>query len=136
MSDILKLRLAHWHAMAEHVRRHWPEEACGLLGGPPGLVEAIFPVENRLHSPVAYELDPRGQVEAMVALEAKGWDVVAIFHSHPAGPLVPSATDVAQAYYPEAVYLIWAPVEGDQWNARGFRIVEGKISEIELVVLE
>jgi proteasome lid subunit RPN8/RPN11 len=136
MDEILKLRAVHWHAMADHVGRHWPEEACGLLGGPPGVVEAVFTVENSLHSRVAYEMDPRGQVEAMTALEAKGWDVVGIFHSHPAGPPVPSATDVAQAYYPEAVYVIWAPGGADDWNARGFRIAGGSVREVRLVVSE
>ena len=83
MSDILSLRAAHWRAMVDHVRRHLPEEACGLLGGPPGQVEAIYPVDNVLHSPVAYEMDARAQVEAMVELEAQGWD------KQPPGPTLP-----------------------------------------------
>ena len=136
MSDILSLRAAHWRAMVDHVRRHLPEEACGLLGGPPGQVEAIYPVDNVLHSPVAYEMDARAQVEAMVELEAQGWDVVGIFHSHPAGPPVPSTTDVAQAYYPESVYVILVPQPDGAWTGRGFRIEAGRVAEVSLRVLE
>ncbi len=136
MSNSLTLRAAHWQAMVDHVRRHAPEEACGLLGGPPGTVEALYLVENVLHSPVAYEMDAQGQVEAMVALEAQGWDVVAIFHSHPAGPPAPSATDVAQGYYPDAVYVILAPQPDGAWAGRGFRIDAGRVTEVGLRVLE
>jgi proteasome lid subunit RPN8/RPN11 len=136
MTETFELRRAHWEQMSAHVRRHWPEEACGLLGGPPGRAEVVHPVENVLHSRVAYEMDPRAQVEAMMALEARGWDVTAIFHSHPAGPPAPSPTDVAKAYYPEAVYLIWAPDGEGGWLARGFRLEAGRVREVEVSVTE
>jgi proteasome lid subunit RPN8/RPN11 len=135
----LHLTAAHRDAMLEHVRLAWPQEACGLLGGPPGVVERVYRVENVLHSPVAYYMDPTAQVQAMLELEDAGWDVCGIFHSHPAGPAVPSATDVAQAYYPEAVYVILAPLTPRNpaaWGMRGFEIDNGHVREISLLVTE
>lgn len=135
----LRLTAAHRDAMLAHVRQAWPQEACGLLGGRPGQAERVYCVENVLHSPVAYYMDPTAQVQAMLELEAAGWDVCGIFHSHPAGPAVPSATDVAQAYYPEAVYVIFAPATPETpetWGMRGFEIENGRVREITLMVAE
>ena len=135
--SLLSLRLtrAHQAAMVAHVQSEWPNEACGLLGGPPGQVVRVYCLENTLHSPVAYFMDPTAQVQAMLELEALGWDVCGIFHSHPAGPAEPSATDVAQAYYPEAVYIIFAPAEPNGWAMRGFQIDNGRVAEVPLQVV-
>ena len=122
--------------MVAHSGRAHPEEACGILGGPPGHVAQVFCVENIYHSPVAYYMDPPAQVEAMLAIEAAGWEIVGIFHSHPAGPPEPSATDVAQAYYPEAVYVILAPDGQGDWGMRGFEIADGRAREVGLEVVE
>src|SRR5712692_3241781 len=106
--DKLRLNGAHGQAMLEHVR-HWaPEEACGLLAGAPGQVERVYLIENVRHSRFDYFMDPDQQVRAMLEIDAAGWEVNGIFHSHPAGPPAPSLTDIHQAYYPDAVYIIWA----------------------------
>lgn len=130
----LSLSAAHWQAMLAHARQAWPEEACGLLAGPPGRVERLDLVENVLHSPHEYTMDPDEQVRIMLEIEAAGWEVGGIFHSHPAGPPVPSATDVARAYYPEAVYIILAPVPGGDWSGRAFEIDQGRVREVDIVV--
>src|SRR4051812_32096567 len=82
----LTLRQAHWQAMLQHVRQHGREEACGLLSGANGRAEQLYLIENALHSPVEYYMDPVQQVRAMLEIEAAGLEVCAIFHSHPAGP--------------------------------------------------
>jgi proteasome lid subunit RPN8/RPN11 len=60
--------------------------------------------------------------------------LLAIFHSHPAGPAGPSATDVRQAYYPESIYIILSPGGQGGWQARAFRIDEGQVEQAELIV--
>jgi proteasome lid subunit RPN8/RPN11 len=81
-------------------------------------------------------MDPTAQVQAMLEIEAAGWDVCGIFHSHPSGPPVPSATDVAQALYPEAVYVIASPDSAQGWALRGFLIEAGTVREVALEVVE
>lgn len=132
-SPSLVLTPAQRAQMVAHVQRHAPEEACGILAGVGGQVQQVYEVENLRHSPVAYEMDPVQQVEAMLALETAGWDLCGIFHSHPAGPPLPSATDLAQAYYPDAVYVILAP-SGREWGMRGFTLAGGRAVEVPLVV--
>jgi proteasome lid subunit RPN8/RPN11 len=120
--------------MLEHVCRRAPEEACGLLAGAPGQVERVYIIENIRHSRYDYYMDPDEQVRAMLEIDAAGWEVNGIFHSHPAGPPVPSATDIHQAYYPEAVYIIWARADGQPWSMRGFAIDAGQVRDVPIEV--
>jgi proteasome lid subunit RPN8/RPN11 len=138
VTDGLWLTPAQWQALAHHLTRALPNEACGLLGGLAGAVQAVYPVTNRLHSPVAYEMEPAEQIRAMVAIEDAGWEITGIFHSHPAGPPRPSPTDIAQAFYPESIYVICTPAaaEPGRWDGRAFRIVDGRVSEVPLEVRE
>ena len=132
--DRLQLRLEHQQAMLQHVRLWWPEDACGILGGPSGQVERVYLVENVLHSRTEYFMDPTRQVETMLEIEGHGWEVCGIFHSHPAGPPQPSRTDIDRAYYPDALYIILAPGAGAGWAMRGFEIDAGQVREIPLDV--
>lgn len=134
--DRLRLTAAQRAALVAHVQRSLPNEACGLLGGPAGQVERVYCLENVYHSPVAYLMDPARQVEAMIEIEAKGWEVTGIFHSHPAGPPMPSATDVAQALYPDSVYVILSPDGAGGWQMRGFEIADSRVREVALDIRE
>src|ERR1700687_2863484 len=69
----LKLPHAHWQAILNHVRRWWPEEACGLLAGSRGQVERVYLIENVRHSRTDYYMDPNQQVKALLASETAGW---------------------------------------------------------------
>ena len=125
----LRLTSAQWQQITQQLTRELPNEACGLLAGVNGVVRRVYPVESILRSPVAYEMEPHAQVRAMVEIEEQGWEITAIYHSHPAGPPAPSPTDIAQAYYPDSLYLICAPDARGQWRGRAFRIVDGAVVE-------
>ena len=136
MARSLTLSRAQWQEMMAHVQRELPNEACGLLGGQGGKVYRVYSVENVEHSPWEYRMDPMEQVRVMLEIEAAGWELNGIFHSHPAGPPVPSTTDIARAYYPEVIYVIVAPKADGAWRARGFQIEEGQVEEVALEVAE
>lgn len=120
--------------MRAHVQACIPEEACGLLAGLHGGVTEVLPIRNVAASQVRFRMDPVEQLRAFEHIEAQGWQLLGIFHSHPAGPPRPSVTDVAEAAY-DVVHLIWSPFEGE-WQARGFLIHDGVISEVELYVAD
>jgi proteasome lid subunit RPN8/RPN11 len=124
-----------WERMKAHVDAVAPEEACGLVAGH---VEgdfcrekAVFALTNILHSPVGYRIAPMEQLEVFNQIDAQGWELIGIYHSHPNGPGHPSPTDVAEAYYPDAIYLIWSRDVGE-WQCRGYRIHRGVINEVVL----
>ena len=116
--------------MLAHVAGLWPEEACGLIGGREGRAARLYPVENIHHSPVSYEMEPVQQIKAMLAMEAEGLELIAIYHSHPDGPARPSATDVANAYYPDAVQLIISLADRARPAVRAFTIIDGAVAEV------
>ncbi len=132
---ILKIPSSIWDAMLEHVEACLPEEACGLLGGVGGQVRSIVKVTNAERSPVRYRMDPLEQVQAFLALDEEGLELVGIYHSHPLGPGGPSATDLAENAYPEAVYLIWSP-GGRGWRCRAFDLSAGRPRAVTLVRTE
>ncbi len=104
------------------------------MAGSAGIIQQIYPVNNILSSPVAYQMDPTQQVNAMLELEEQGWDLLAIYHSHPLGPPTPSPSDIAQATYPEAAYVIVSLQNIRSPSIRAFKIEEESVSEIRLKV--
>ena len=134
----LTLSESDYTALLKHAEKERPNEACGLLAGSGGRVCRVYPVENIHHSPTVYEMDPAQQLAAFLDLEAASWELTGIYHSHPAGPAGPSPTDIAQAYYPESVYVIVSPLPaasgGGAWQVRGFSIEAGDVREVPVVV--
>jgi proteasome lid subunit RPN8/RPN11 len=70
----------------------------------------------------------------MLAIEARGWEIVGIYHSHLNAPAYPSPTDVAMAAYPDAVYLIVSLSDGKPPVLGAFHIRDGEIEEVDMVI--
>jgi len=119
--------------MLEHVADHAPMEACGLLGGSHSQVQQVVPIRNVAESLDRFRMDPAEQVHALFGFEERGLELVAIYHSHPAGPPSPSHIDIDEAAYPEAVQLIWFLEEGI-WICRAYRYEERGAIEVPVTV--
>ncbi len=104
----LTLQAAHYQQIQAQLTAELPNEACGFLAGLDHRSLHVFPITNELHSPTTYRMVAAEQLAAMLAIEENNWELLAIYHSHPNSPAVPSITDIEQAYYPEAIYLIFA----------------------------
>jgi len=133
MIDHLELSQDQIRFMRAHVEAENPFEACGLIAGTGIQAIQVVPISNVLRSPVRFRMDPQEQIEAFTAFEAQSLELLAIYHSHPSGPAKPSPTDLAEAYYPEALTLIWNSLSGD-WTYRAYRLVDGSFQEVKLVV--
>lgn len=126
----LAISAENWRAVQTHVQNCLPEEACGLLGGVYGeevSAALVIPVENTLHSPVKFRMNPGSQLRAFQAIEEHALDLVAIFHSHPQGPPHPSPSDCAEFAYPGVLTVILFPgaqEPGSAWQGRAF-LIEG-----------
>lgn len=132
----LRMTAAQWQTVTSQLTRELPNEACGLLAGLGGVVQRVYPIENIRRSPVAYEMQPEQQIRTMDEIETRGWELTAIYHSHPSGPPTPSPTDLAEAYYPESLFLICTPDVSGAWRGRAFRIVDGAASEAPVEIVE
>ncbi|MGC8781046.1 MAG: Mov34/MPN/PAD-1 family protein [Anaerolineae bacterium] len=116
-----------------HARAGYPEEVCGIIAGRNNVAVALYRGRNVSPTPrVAYELDPETLIK-QIAFEEAGLTLAAIYHSHPAGPETPSATDIARAAYPDSVYLICSLADPARPVLRGFRIVAGQVTEVQLI---
>lgn len=120
-------------AIVAHTRAAVPDEGCGLLAGTGSRVEVVYPTANEDASPVSYRVDSRDQWRAMRDAESRGLDVLGCFHSHTHSDAYPSVTDVAQAFYPEWVYVIVGLGESEP-VLRAFRIRSGEVVGVPLLV--
>jgi proteasome lid subunit RPN8/RPN11 len=134
MNRKLLLHKHHWQEMMEHVDGQAPLEACGLLAGKNDEVEKVLLVRNQAQSPVRFVMEPYEQLESFDWIDSHGLDLLGIFHSHPAGPETASATDIKEAAY-EVIHVIWSRDQG-HWQARGFWIENGTVSEVSLQIFE
>jgi proteasome lid subunit RPN8/RPN11 len=132
------LRLtAEVHAqMVGHAYDCLPEEACGLLAGHHGGDKAVvcYRTTNVAHSARVYTVDPKEHLLADRDAEARGLEILGVFHSHTHTVAYPSPTDVEQAPDPTWHYVL-VSLADEAPVVRSYRIADGNISE-EPVVLE
>jgi len=134
MDRQLTLGKEHWQEMLDHVDGQVPLEACGILAGKNDRVQKVIVVRNQAQSPVRFVMDPYEQLQAFDWIESNGLDLLGIFHSHPAGPEIASATDIAEAAY-EVVHLIWSRHQHG-WQARGFWIENHHATEVAIKIVQ
>jgi proteasome lid subunit RPN8/RPN11 len=127
----------------EQMRRDAPYETCGMLGGRDGRALKIYPIKNVAENRVKnYFMDGAEQIRAMQDMDDNGYDILAIYHSHPVTRAYPSPTDLRDAYdadlqeprYPGAVYIIMSLMNPDAPEAHGYLLNGETITEIELEI--
>lgn len=77
-----------------------------------------------------YLIDPRELLRAFRAMDERGEELVAIYHSHPASQPYPSPTDRAEAHYPDAIHVL-VSLRSSEPEVRAFRILpDGAVREV------
>ena len=79
------------------------------------------------------------RIDDQAHLEVRRWlrqvrpplAIVGVYHSHPEGDAVPSATDVGEAYYPDWLYVI-AGMRRGVVRVRGYRIADAVVAEVRI----
>ena len=118
-------------AIIDHAMRDAPRECCGIIAGRGGVPTRLYETHNVAAGNRLYEIDPAQLIDLEFReLPAQGSEIVAIYHSHPASPAYPSATDIELAFWPDAVFLICSLANREQPEVRGFRIRNGAIQEV------
>jgi len=140
MSDppVLEIPASILRAMVDHCRDEAPLEACGLLGGRPPRVASIHPLRNASASETRYDADPADLIAAVRELRQRDAQILAIYHSHPRWPAIPSATDLRENHYEDVPRIIvslqdaepdvrvWR-LDADSYEALPWRIVTDEI---------
>lgn len=120
--------------MVAHAREEAPNECCGILAGTAGHVKKLYRGINAEKSPVRYNIDPRQLIQIHQEIEASGWEIIGIYHSHTHSEAYPSTTDVHLAFWPDSLYLIVSLERPAQPVIRAFTIRDKQIEEEELAI--
>ncbi len=126
---MLHLSRKAWQQMVGHAYDGLPDEACGLLAGPPGTsrVTRFYPCKNAAASSRYYTID-NDELEAVFDdAEKDGLLVLGTMHSHTHTEAYPSPTDV-EAADPAWVYVI-VSLRQDAPVLRAYRMRDGITEE-------
>jgi proteasome lid subunit RPN8/RPN11 len=103
--------------------------------GSGGSIDEAVPTRNLSSDPSRFRVDPQEHINTNRRLRGTPRAVIGAYHSHPHGPAVPSRRDLAEAYYPEFVWLIVSLAEGEP-HYRAYRIERGEPREVKLTSRE
>lgn len=107
-----------------------PVEACAMLFGElsqnEAVVEKVEVAENRLLSTTRFEVDPAKVAAAVTEAEKKGYELIGLFHSHPA-PAAPSSVDLKyMRLWGDALWLIMSSTDS---KLAAYQLMDDKIKE-------
>ncbi|MFM1801411.1 MAG: hypothetical protein RJA81_763, partial [Planctomycetota bacterium] len=109
-----------FESMIQHCLRDAPLECCGILAGKSGMAWRIYVLPNSDQSETRYNADPQALIRAVQSMRRDGTEIMAIYHSHPRWPAIPSQTDLRENYYGEVpriiVGLLQQPPECRVWR--------------------
>jgi proteasome lid subunit RPN8/RPN11 len=136
MVDLFNLEKKYADEMVDHARAESPNECCGVLAGSNGKVIKLYRTTNSEHSPFRYKIDSVKMLAIYKEIQNKRWQILGVYHSHIHTEAYPSTTDIKSTVLPESIYFIISLSDSDQPIIRGFHIIEGKITEVELRITE
>jgi proteasome lid subunit RPN8/RPN11 len=131
---VIELDRSQYEEIVAHCQAEYPNEACGLVAAKEGVAARVIAMRNADASPATYRLDAEEQFRVFAELDDDGLDLYGIFHSHTHSEAYPSATDRRQALYPEAHYLILSLRDRSAPELRGFRILDGEVTEEDVMI--
>ncbi|MDO8488653.1 MAG: M67 family metallopeptidase [Candidatus Omnitrophota bacterium] len=121
--------------MVNQAKEESPLEACGYLGTKDGIITKIYPLINIDKSSEHFSFDPKEQFIVVKDARAQGFDLCAVYHSHPFSPARPSEEDIKLAYDSAISYFI-VSLLGEKDDVRAFSIKSGEVNEINLEIID
>lgn len=136
---LLRLTVDQHRRIVAHCYFGLPDEACGLLAGPvvqgevTGRVSEVYPAVNADASSRTYTVDGRDYLRASRDAEARGDEIIGVWHSHTHTDAYPSPTDIRQAVDPMWVYVI-VSLRDESPMLRAFRIRDDAVTECQVAL--
>lgn len=116
-----------------HAQQHEHTESCGLISAAGASPAHYYAVKNVAADPATrFEMEPRQQIAAMKHMREHDEKLLAIVHSHPQSPPLPSAADMQEAGYPDAYYIIVSLNTRGVLEMRGYKKADGEMQPVKL----
>lgn len=131
--DAVSIRAGVIDDIVAHARADAPLECCGLLLGMGLRIEGAYRARNAVSSPTRYQIEPEDHFAALRAARTASLAVVGAYHSHPHTSAAPSATDIAEASYPDFIWLVVGLPADSPPDVRAYRIEAGNFQPLPLV---
>jgi len=114
------------------------QEVCGFIGKSTEGKYSCYPVKNIAETPnVRFLMSPEEQINSLKEVRGNNEELFAIYHSHPSAPAIPSASDMEQATYSDAYYLIISLNTAGVLEMRCFKLLHDEnIVEINIRMIE
>ena len=94
-----------------------------------------YPIANTSTEPNhRYLMDPKQQIDTFRIMRERGEELYAIYHSHPESSASPSAEDLQQVSYPDALHIIISMSTKGTLQLRGFRLNAGSTTAVDIAV--
>jgi proteasome lid subunit RPN8/RPN11 len=126
-----------------HVREDPTNEVCGVVAVEPGGTASdggdraravrVYRAKNVYASPLKFEIEPQELLELWNAIEQRGYELGAIYHSHVRSEPYPSQTDVNFAANWPGVEWIIVGLAGGEPEVRSYLIDGSDIKEVGIM---
>ncbi len=135
VAETLRISPEQVDEIIAHSLSEAPDECCGIIAARDGRATGVERARNAFASPLRYEIHPQDQFRIMTAIEERGEELAAIYHSHTGSAAVPSQTDINLAdNWPDPLYVICSVADPQAPVVRAFAIRDGKVDEAVLDV--
>ena len=118
-----------------HAKKDAPIEACGYLASQNGVFSRHYEMTNIDQSEEHYSFDQTEQFKSVKDARADGFEVSAVYHSHPVTPATPSEEDIRLAYDPNYSYVIVSLADGGE-DVKSFKIKDGQVLPEDIEIIE
>lgn len=135
----LKLKSFDLRAIEKHALESFPLECCGLMVGKVAgeifYVKKVVPADNIHKSSVSFEADAELVYRAIDEAEAKGLELIGIYHSHPNTHAFISAADAEiMKLWPSVAWLVLGVTREKIVEKKAFMLKNGKAVQLEIEI--
>ncbi|WP_052345862.1 Mov34/MPN/PAD-1 family protein [Paucisalibacillus sp. EB02] len=112
-----------------HCRKESPLEACGILSGRDGIICTVWPMRNIDQSAVSFSMSRNEINNVFNSIKKKNEIVLAIYHSHPTAPAIPSRGDIQYNNYPELSHVI-VSLQHKVPDIKAYQMVQNQVNSL------
>jgi proteasome lid subunit RPN8/RPN11 len=131
----MKIRENILEQIVNHAKKSASIEACGYLASKDNVLSLAYELTNIDHSFEHFSFDPKEQFSAFKDARNRGFEITAVYHSHPASPARPSQEDIRLGLDAEKLYVIISLLGGGE-DIRAFWIRNGQVTEEIMEVVD